>query len=153
MLIDTGITTMFLTVPEDQAAARVRRGPNRSITLAPGSNVTISARPGRRPTGELHVCGGRPAQPAGAGRITFIRRGGGAPFVNTSVRFLNGFDYLFDDDGGRVGFRWTGHVRAPGRGVRRPRRRRAGPDPRSAVTTALAPGPDARLRAPGAADM
>ncbi len=30
------------------------------------------------------------------------------PFVNTSVHFLNGFDYLYDADGGFVGFRWTG---------------------------------------------
>ena len=32
------------------------------------------------------------------------------PFVNTSVRFLNGFDYLYDADGGFVGYRWTGRV-------------------------------------------
>jgi hypothetical protein len=42
--------------------------------------------------------------------VTFVRRGGGAAFVNTGAHFLNGFDYLFDDDGGHVGFRWTGHV-------------------------------------------
>jgi hypothetical protein len=42
--------------------------------------------------------------------LTFIRRGGGAAFVNTGVNFLTGFDDLFDDDGGHVGFRWTGHV-------------------------------------------
>jgi hypothetical protein len=33
-----------------------------------------------------------------------------APFVNTSLHFLNGFDYLYDADGGFVGFRWTGHA-------------------------------------------
>jgi hypothetical protein len=32
------------------------------------------------------------------------------PFVNTSVHFLNGFDYLYDADGGFVGFRWNGHA-------------------------------------------
>jgi hypothetical protein len=32
------------------------------------------------------------------------------PFVNTSVHFLNGFDYLYDADGGFVGFRWSGHA-------------------------------------------
>jgi len=26
------------------------------------------------------------------------------------AHFLNGFDDLFDDDSGHVGFRWTGHV-------------------------------------------
>jgi hypothetical protein len=33
-----------------------------------------------------------------------------ASFVNTSLHFLNGFDYLYDADGGFVGFRWTGHA-------------------------------------------
>ena len=33
-----------------------------------------------------------------------------APFVNTGLKFLNGFDYLFDADGGFVGFRWTDHA-------------------------------------------
>jgi hypothetical protein len=33
-----------------------------------------------------------------------------APFVNTSLRFLNGFDYLYDADGGFMGFRWTGRA-------------------------------------------
>ena len=33
-----------------------------------------------------------------------------APFVNTSLHFLNGFDYLYDADGGLVGFRWAGHA-------------------------------------------
>ncbi|HET9246200.1 MAG TPA: hypothetical protein VFO15_10380, partial [Xanthobacteraceae bacterium] len=32
------------------------------------------------------------------------------PFVNTSLRFLNGFDYLYDAEGGFVGLRWTGRV-------------------------------------------
>ena len=32
------------------------------------------------------------------------------PFVNTSVRFLNGFDYLYDAEGGFVGLRWTGRL-------------------------------------------
>jgi hypothetical protein len=26
------------------------------------------------------------------------------------VSFLNGFDYLYDADGGFVGLRWTGHA-------------------------------------------
>jgi hypothetical protein len=41
--------------------------------------------------------------------LTFVSRTR-APFVNTSLYFLNGFDYLYDADGGFVGLRWTGRV-------------------------------------------
>ena len=42
MLMDTGVTTMYLTLPEDQAAA-VRPDGVRAFTLAPGTSLTISA--------------------------------------------------------------------------------------------------------------
>jgi hypothetical protein len=117
MLVDTGITTMFLTVPEDQAARALRRGPNRSITLAAGSKVAIAAGAADAPQVSYTFAVGDRRNPLAPDRITFIRRSGGAAFVNTGVHFLNGFDYLFDDDGGRVGFRWTGHVPDPLGGV------------------------------------
>jgi hypothetical protein len=31
-------------------------------------------------------------------------------FVNTGRMFLEGFDYLYDADGGYVGFGWTGRL-------------------------------------------
>jgi hypothetical protein len=117
MLVDTGITTMFLTVPEDQAAGALRRGPNRSITLAAGSKVTISAGAADAPQAGYTFAVGDRRNPLAPDRITFIRRSGGAAFVNTGVHFLNGFDYLFDDEAGRVGFRWTGHIPEPPGGV------------------------------------
>jgi hypothetical protein len=110
MLVDTGITTMFLTMPEDQAAGALRRGRNRSITLAAGSKVAIAAGTADAPQASYTFAVGDRRNPLAPDRITFIRRSGGVAFVNTGVHFLNGFDYLFDDDGGRVGFRWTGHV-------------------------------------------
>jgi hypothetical protein len=127
MLVDTGITTMFLTVPEDQAARALRRGPNRSITLAAGSKVTIDAGAADAPQASYTFAVGDRRNPMAPARITFIRRSGGAAFVNTGVHFLNGFDYLFDDDGGQVGFRWTGHVREQPGGVSATRDG-AGPD-------------------------
>ncbi|HZO45455.1 MAG TPA: hypothetical protein VFB68_06150 [Xanthobacteraceae bacterium] len=108
MLVDTGITTMFLTVPEDQAAGALRRGPNRSITLAAGSKVAITAGATDAPQASYTFAVGDRRNPMAPDRITFIRRSGGAAFVNTGVHFLNGFDYLFDNDGGRVGFRRIG---------------------------------------------
>jgi hypothetical protein len=50
--------------------------------------------------------GGNPLAPDGLHLVSLVR----PPFVNTSVHFLNGFDYLYDADGGFVGFRWTGHA-------------------------------------------
>lgn len=117
MLVDTGITTMFLTVPEDQAARALRRGRNRSITLAAGSKVTIAAGTADAAQVSYTFAAGDRRNPMAPDRITFIRRSGGPAFVNTGVHFLNGFDYLFDDDGGHVGFRWSGHIPHPPGGV------------------------------------
>jgi len=59
--------------------------------------------------GALHLHGRRRGQPARSEKAQ-SGCGGRAPFVNTSVRFLNGFDYLYDAEGGFVGLRWTGRV-------------------------------------------
>jgi hypothetical protein len=109
MLVDTGITTMFLTVPEQAASGAVKRGRNRSLTLAAGTRLTISTASADAPQATYSFAVGAGRNPLAPDRITFIRRSG-TPFVNTGVHFLNGFDYLFDDEGGRVGFRWTGHI-------------------------------------------
>jgi hypothetical protein len=108
MLVDTGITTMFLTVPEQEIASALRRGANRAITLAAGSKVAIAAGATEGPEARYWFAVGDRRNPLAPERITFVRRSGKA-FVNTGVHFLNGFDYLFDADEGRVGFRWTGH--------------------------------------------
>lgn len=109
MLVDTGITTMFLTVPEAQAGSAVRRGLNRSLTLAPGSKVTVSAGGADTPQASYSFAVGDRRNPLAPDRLTFIPKDRSA-FVNTGVHFLNGFDYLYDADGGRVGFRRTGRV-------------------------------------------
>ena len=54
----------------------------------------------------VHTGAGNPLAPARLILVSRLR----PPFVNTSVHFLNGFDYLYDADGGFVGFRWTGHA-------------------------------------------
>ena len=38
-------------------------------------------------------------------RVILVGRGQRPPFVNTTVRALNAFDYLFDAEAGAVGFR------------------------------------------------
>ena len=51
---------------------------------------------------------GDAANPLTPGRVVLLERGDQPTFVNTSLRLLNGFDYLFDADNGIVGYRWTG---------------------------------------------
>jgi hypothetical protein len=148
MLVDTGITTMFLTVPDREASGAVKRGRGRSLTLAAGTRLAISTASADAPQATYSFAVGDGRNPLAPDRITFVRRSG-TPFVNTGVHFLNGFDYLFDDEGGRVGFRWTGHVPAQfggaSAGLDAPG---SDPDPGPPLTA-----PKPRLRAPTAADM
>ena len=111
MLMDTGVTTMYLTLPEDQAAIAVRPDGVRAFTLAPGTSLTISAPSAEAPQMHYTFTVNDALNPLAPRRLVLIR-GGRAPFVNTSLRLLNGFDYLFDADGGRAGFRSTNHVPA-----------------------------------------
>jgi hypothetical protein len=97
LLVDTGVAVMYLTVPQD----RVPSG-----SLADGTRLKIRLGPADDP----HAAGygftvgdaGDPVAPAG---VTLSGVGVRPPFVNTSFHLLNGFDYLFDADGGWVGFR------------------------------------------------
>lgn len=115
-LVDTGITSMFLTVPDALAGAAIRRGRNRSLTLAAGTKVSIAIGSADAPQATYAFAVGDRRNPLAPDRLTFIRSSNAA-FVNTGVHFLNGFDYLFDDEGGRVGFRWTGRLPAQIGGV------------------------------------
>jgi len=111
VLPDTGVTGMFLTLPagEEQASAGVS-GTDR--TLPSGSKVTISLAPGTSTPGiaSYSFRVGDVADPLAPSRVTLVGRGDRPTFVNTSVRLLNGFDYLFDADNGIVGYRWNGRL-------------------------------------------
>ncbi|GGC73093.1 hypothetical protein [Chelatococcus reniformis] len=115
VLVDTGVSDMFLTVPDaaleghlaqadlDGDDGRPRRrladGTTLSFTLgegAPSGRVTYGFTVGDRD----NVVAPR--------RVILVGGSDRKPFVNTSVRLLNGFDYLFDADAGYVGFRRTG---------------------------------------------
>ncbi len=114
MLMDTGVTAMYLTLPDGQAAA-VRPDGGRGFTLAPGTSLTISAPSAEAPQARYTFTVGDAHNPLAPTRLILVR-GDRTPFVNTGLRFLNGFDYLFDADGGRAGFRPTG--RGPAMPVR-----------------------------------
>jgi hypothetical protein len=109
LLMDTGVTTMYLTVPESQASADVVTTTGRATTLVKGTNLTISIPTDVFPQALYTFTLGDDANPLAPTYLNLVSRTR-APFVNTSVHFLNGFDFLYDADGGFVGFHWTGRA-------------------------------------------
>lgn len=96
MLMDTGVSVMYITLPPAQTGSATG-------SLPPGTDVSIRVGPAES-SSELYrfkVDGGSPLAPQG----THLRVSPTRVFVNTSYRFLNGFDLLYDADGGYVGFR------------------------------------------------
>jgi signal transduction histidine kinase/DNA-binding NarL/FixJ family response regulator len=93
MLVDTGVTTMFMTVPSAQA-------PVGSRTLPRGTRVAVRA--GDFDLYGFAVGGGSPLAPDG---VHLRVSDDASPFINTSFHLLNGFDVLYDADGGWTAFR------------------------------------------------
>jgi hypothetical protein len=108
LLMDTGVSTMYLTVPESQAPDGLRTSIARSPTLIDGTKLTISIPTDAAPQALYNFTLGDTGNPLAPARLILVSRVR-PPFVNTSVHFLNGFDYLYDADGGFV-VRWTGHA-------------------------------------------
>ena len=114
LLMDTGVTAMYLTVPAAQAPDAMLTSNGRSQTLIDGSKITISVPTEASPQALYSFTVGESGNPLAPSALNLVSRVR-PPFVNTSVNFLNGFDYLYDADGGFVGFRWTGRA-APAMG-------------------------------------
>jgi hypothetical protein len=97
MLLDTGVSAMFMTAPPAQAGAMTG-------TLAPGTQVSIRLGTAEQ-SSELYgftVGDGSALAPQGI----HLRVSADRPaFVNTSFHLLNGFDLLYDAEGGYAGFR------------------------------------------------
>lgn len=96
VLVDTGVSVMFMTVPAAQAQGA-------EGTLPPGTQVAISVGEGASafPLYSFSVGDGSPLGPS----AIHLRVAPDRVFVNTSFHLLNGFDVLFDGEGGYVGFR------------------------------------------------
>ena len=109
LLMDTGVTAMYLTVPATQAPDAMLTSNGRSQTLIDGTKLTISVPTEASPQALYSFTVGESGNPLAPSALNLVSRVR-PPFVNTSVHFLNGFDYLYDADGGFVGFRWTGRV-------------------------------------------
>jgi hypothetical protein len=97
LLMDTGVGRSFLTVPDGQISADVlddRRLPD-------GTNVTVSE-PSGKPI--LSYTVGDRTNPVTPSEV-IVRLAPEKTFINTSFHFLNAFDYLYDAEGGYVGYR------------------------------------------------
>lgn len=94
VLVDTGVSVMYTTLPPAQGATG---------TLPDGAQVTISVGTGDAafPLYSFAVGDGSPLAPD----AIHLRVAPDRVFVNTSFHLLNGYDVLFDGDGGYVGFR------------------------------------------------
>jgi hypothetical protein len=109
LLMDTGVTAMYLTVPQSQAPADTRTVNGLEPTLVTGTKLTISIPAEESAQALYSFTVGDDLNPLAPRKLNLVDRSR-PPFVNTSVSFLNGFDYLYDADGGFVGLRWSGHV-------------------------------------------
>src|SRR5262249_16237927 len=95
VLMDTGVTAMYLTVPDSQAPNTIVTSDGRSPTLVGGTKVTISIPSEAAPQTLYSFTVGDAGNPLAPARLILVSRVR-PPFVNTSVHFLNGFDYLYD---------------------------------------------------------
>lgn len=95
-LIDTGVTGMFLTLPPEQVADSLD-GPG---ALRPGTRLRFRFGDAAGYT----IASGDTASPVAPERIV-LNTTRPHPFVNTGLRLLNGFDVLYDADGGYYAFR------------------------------------------------
>lgn len=97
LLVDTGVKAAFMTVPKSQVSG---------TRLQPGDQVAVSLvrEHGVSPLYAFRVGGESPLAP----ETVHLRLSPHRTFLNTSCHFLNGFDFLYDADGGYAGFRTRG---------------------------------------------
>ncbi|HML28691.1 MAG TPA: hypothetical protein PKE16_07615 [Hyphomicrobium sp.] len=94
LLVDTGVRAAFMTVPENQISG---------TALQPGDQVAVSLprEHGVSALYDFRVGDQSPLAP----ETVHLRLSPHRTFLNTSFHFLNGFDFLYDADGGYAGFR------------------------------------------------
>lgn len=104
VLVDTGVTVMYLSVPEDQSDGLEHVDVHGHPVLADGTELQILPGPGdAAPSYGFRV--GAEKDPLVPEEVVLVGSGRRPPFVNTTVRALNAYDYAYDADAGLVGFR------------------------------------------------
>lgn len=103
-LVDTGVSVMYLTLPGEAVNGAVAADDDGRNQFLLGTRLDFVF-PGRdsAPAAAYDIVVGDNA-PLSPGKVTLNTRRP-EPFVNTGLRFLNGFDVLYDADGGYFGFR------------------------------------------------
>ncbi|WP_342636833.1 hypothetical protein [Enterovirga rhinocerotis] len=104
-LVDTGVTGMFLTMPREAVAGSLEDG---RPALSPGSRVAIrfpQASGADAPAAASYAFAvGDDGSALAPSRVVLNTRRP-QTFVNTGLHLLNGFDVLYDADGGFYAFR------------------------------------------------
>lgn len=95
---------MYLTLPGEAVDGAITADDDGRSQFLPGTRLGF-AFPGRgsEPAAAYDIVVGD-RSPLSPGKVTLNTRRP-EPFVNTGLRFLNGFDVLYDADGGYFGFR------------------------------------------------
>ena len=104
LLVDTGVTSMYLSVPAAQTEGLEHMNARGEPILADGAEVAVALSEGARGPAYSFTVGDM-ADPVAPERVILVGNGRRPPFINTTVRLLNGYDYLYDADAGLVGFR------------------------------------------------
>jgi hypothetical protein len=94
MLLDTGLTNMMIQSPD----------PSSTGDVAEGTEVTVHLLSGRL---SYRFKVGDTSNPATPRKVTWVKRTSG-PLINTGLRALALYDYLYDADGGYFGLRPVG---------------------------------------------
>jgi hypothetical protein len=102
VLVDTGISYMFLSPPE---GTRLERGSHAPAGTRIGLFMPDHRNPPAVYYGFTVGTRGNPMHPE---KVEVVRDRG--VYVNTGRMFLEGFDYLYDAAGGYVGFGWNGRL-------------------------------------------
>ena len=93
MLLDTGLTNMMIQAPD----------PTFQGDVADGTEITVNLLSGRL---SYNFKVGDSTSPVTPRRVTWVRRTAG-PLINTGLKALAIYDYLYDADGGYFGLRPT----------------------------------------------
>jgi hypothetical protein len=93
LLVDSGVGAAFVTLPMSQASGKLITGDQVAVTI-PQGDTSI-------PLYSFKVGDESPVTPG----VIHLRNSPERVFLNTSFKFLNGFDVLYDADGGYAGFR------------------------------------------------
>jgi len=91
MLLDTGLTNLMIELPDVAVPSDVADGTEVSVNLL-GGKLQYSFKVGDT------------ANPATPRKVTYVKRAAG-PLVNTGLRVLSLYDYLYDADGGYLGLK------------------------------------------------